>query len=111
MHRDRTYDDEHYAHSKLSNRFGGGERNGNIEAIMKAKGYILFPKRSCMALFGIFGSHTVEMCPLNNKTSAMAMVQMAEKTADAKDNHSNYGINKIIGSIFTSTRTQIYLDR
>jgi len=50
-----------------------------------------------MALFGIFGSHTVEMCPLNNKTSAMTMVQMAEKTADAEDNHSNYGINKIIG--------------
>jgi hypothetical protein len=50
-----------------------------------------------MALFGIFGSHTVEMCPLNNKTSALTMVQMAEKTADAEDNHSNYGINKIIG--------------
>ena len=50
-----------------------------------------------MALFGIFGSHTVEMCPLNNKTSAMTMVQMAEKSADAENNHSNYGINKIIG--------------
>jgi hypothetical protein len=50
-----------------------------------------------MALFGIFGSHSVDLCPLNNKTSANTMVQIAEKSADAKHNHSEYGINKIVG--------------
>lgn len=50
-----------------------------------------------MALFGIFGSHSVELCPLNNKTSADIMVQMAEKSADAKNNLSQYGVTKIIG--------------
>jgi hypothetical protein len=50
-----------------------------------------------MAVFGIFGRHTVEMCPLNNQTSARIMVQMAEKSADATTNHSKYGISKIIG--------------
>ena len=50
-----------------------------------------------MALYGIYGMHTVDMCPLNNKTSAKTMVQMAEKSADATNNHSNYGISNIIG--------------
>jgi hypothetical protein len=50
-----------------------------------------------MALFGIFGMHTVDLCPLNNKTSAKTMVQMAEKSADSTSNQSKYGINKIIG--------------
>jgi hypothetical protein len=50
-----------------------------------------------MALFGIVGSHSVELCPLNNKRSANIMVQMAEKSADAKNNLSQYGITKIIG--------------
>ena len=54
-------------------------------------------KRNRMVLFGIFGAHTVELCPLNNKTSAKTMVQMADKSADATNNRSNYGINKIIG--------------
>ena len=35
----------------------------------------------------------------------MTMVQMAEKTADAEDNHSNYGINQIDWQISLSTRT------
>ncbi|MGA7369515.1 MAG: hypothetical protein WBX01_10325 [Nitrososphaeraceae archaeon] len=63
----------------------------------KHKGYILFAKRSCVALFGIFGTHTVDVCPLNSKTSAKTMVQMAEKSADATSNRSKYGISKIIG--------------
>jgi hypothetical protein len=50
-----------------------------------------------MALFGIFGSHTVDVCPLNNKTSANTMIQIAEKSADKEYNHSEYGINRIIG--------------
>ena len=56
-----------------------------------------FTKRRSMPLFGIFGTHTVDLCPLNNKTSAMTMVQIAEKSADVTKNRSNYGINKIIG--------------
>lgn len=50
-----------------------------------------------MALFGIFGTHTVDVCPLNNKTSAKTMVRMSEKSADASNNRSRYGINRIIG--------------
>ncbi len=50
-----------------------------------------------MALFGIFGTHTVDLCPLNNKTSARTMVQMADKSANATNNQSKYGINKMIG--------------
>jgi uncharacterized protein with GYD domain len=50
-----------------------------------------------VVLFGIFGTHTVDVCPLNNKTSAKIMVQMSEKSADAKHNRSKYGIYKIIG--------------
>jgi hypothetical protein len=50
-----------------------------------------------MALFGIFGTHTVDLCPLNNKTSAMTMVEMSEKSADASSNQSKYGINSIFG--------------
>jgi len=50
-----------------------------------------------VALFGIFGTHTVDVCPLNNKTSAKTMVQMAEKSADPTSNRSKYGISKIIG--------------
>lgn len=50
-----------------------------------------------MALFGIFGTHTVDLCPLNNKTSAKTMVQMAEMSVDTTSNRSKYGINKIIG--------------
>ena len=50
-----------------------------------------------MALFGIFGTHTVDLYPLNNKTSARTMIRMAKKSADAISNHSKYGINKIIG--------------
>jgi hypothetical protein len=50
-----------------------------------------------MALFGIFGTHTVDLCPLNNNTSAMTMVEMSEKSADASSNRSKYGINSIMG--------------
>jgi hypothetical protein len=50
-----------------------------------------------MALFGIFGTHTVDLCPLNNKTSAKTMIQMSEKSANASNNRSKYGINRIIG--------------
>jgi hypothetical protein len=56
-------------------------------------------KPSCMALFGIFGTHTVDLCPLNNKTSARTMVQMADKSANATNNQS------------LSIGAHVYLDR
>lgn len=55
-----------------------------------------------MALFGIFGSHTVESCPLNDRASAKMMIQIAEKSADITDNHNNYGIHKVIGRYHSS---------
>jgi hypothetical protein len=73
---------------------GNDDSNGSRS---KQKDYILFNERCYMALFGIFGSHTVKSCPLNDKESAKRMIQMAEKSADPTDNHKNYGINKIIG--------------
>ena len=51
-----------------------------------------------MAPFGIFGSHTVESCPLNDRASAKMIIQIAQKSADITDNHNNYGIHKVIGT-------------
>lgn len=50
-----------------------------------------------MGLFGIYGSHTVKSCPLNDADSAKTMIQMAEKSANQTNNKKRYGINKIIG--------------
>jgi hypothetical protein len=50
-----------------------------------------------MGLFGIFGSHTVKSCPLNDADSAKIVIQMAEKSANQIDNKKRYGINKIVG--------------
>jgi hypothetical protein len=63
----------------------------------KQKGYILLECRWFMGLFGIYGSHTVEACPLNDADTAKIVIQMAEKSANQTDIKRRYGINKIIG--------------
>lgn len=47
-----------------------------------------------MALYGIWGSHTTESCPLNNKNSRRAVIEGAPKLeSKAKD----YKINRVVG--------------
>ncbi len=48
-----------------------------------------------MALFGIYGSHTVEACPVNNREVAKGLVSLAER--DLAPVLSKYGIDKILG--------------
>ncbi len=48
-----------------------------------------------MALFGIYGSHTTEMCPLNNIEIAKTIVEQLEKGIE--EQAKNYKINSILG--------------
>ena len=48
-----------------------------------------------MALYGISGSHTTDVCPLNNDSSAKTVLQ-AEKV-NLEELGQKYKINKIIG--------------
>lgn len=48
-----------------------------------------------MALFGIYGSHTTEACPLNNINTAKGFVQQAGAGRELMA--QKYKINKIIG--------------
>lgn len=47
-----------------------------------------------MALYGIYGSHTTESCPLNNIVIAQGVVQFAK--SDIESLLKKYKINKII---------------
>ena len=41
-----------------------------------------------MALYGVFGSHTPEACPLNNPVNRKLVIEMSEKLAElAQENH------------------------
>jgi len=48
-----------------------------------------------MALFGIYGSHTTEMCPLNNIEIAKTMLEQFGKGIN--EQARNYKINNILG--------------
>ena len=51
------------------------------------------PKRT-MALYGIWGSHTTESCPLNNANNRRAVLEVP---SDLENVAKNYKINKIVG--------------
>ena len=48
-----------------------------------------------MALYGIYGSHTVEACPLNNLETAKRLVAFAE--SDLQSTASKYRIKEVVG--------------
>ena len=48
-----------------------------------------------MALYGIYGSHTTESCPLNNREVAERVVAVAE--SDIESTASKYKISEIVG--------------
>ncbi len=48
-----------------------------------------------MALFGIYASHTTEMCPLNNIEIAKTMIDQLDKGIE--EQAKNYKINSILG--------------
>jgi hypothetical protein len=47
-----------------------------------------------MALYGIYGSHTTEACPVNNLETAKKLVAFAE--SDLQSIASKYGITEVI---------------
>ncbi len=47
-----------------------------------------------MALYGVYGSHTTESCPLNDRKVAERLVAFAEK--DIASLASNYKINQVV---------------
>lgn len=48
-----------------------------------------------MSLYGIYGSHTVEACPVNNLENAKRLVSFAE--SDPTPFLSKYQINNVLG--------------
>lgn len=50
-----------------------------------------------MALFGLYGEHTVEGCPLNNPDSRKIVLDSRAVLEDAAMLKEKYGINRIIG--------------
>ncbi len=48
-----------------------------------------------MALFGIYGSHTTEMCPLNNIEIAKTMLEQFDKGIE--EQAKNHKISSILG--------------
>jgi hypothetical protein len=48
-----------------------------------------------MALYGVYGSHTVEACPVNNLANAKKLVSFVE--SDPRTLLSKYRINNVLG--------------
>jgi len=48
-----------------------------------------------MALYGVYGSHTVESCPVNNRGTAKTLVDFAE--ADPTPLMKQYNIQNVLG--------------
>ncbi len=48
-----------------------------------------------MSLYGVYGSHTVEACPVNNLENAKKLVSFAE--SDPTPLLSEYRINEVLG--------------
>ncbi len=53
-----------------------------------------------MSLYGVYGSHTTEACPVNNKEIAQTLVQFSE--TDLEPIASKYKINKVIGQFHSA---------
>ena len=48
-----------------------------------------------MALYGVYGSHTPETCPVSNRGSAEAIVKFAD--TDLASAAAKYKVNKVVG--------------
>ncbi len=48
-----------------------------------------------MALYGIYGRHEIDACPINNSENRKIMIEIGNR--DSKQVCANYKINKIIG--------------
>ena len=48
-----------------------------------------------MALYGVYGSHTVEACPVNHRGNAEKLISFAE--SDPTPLLSKYGIDRVLG--------------
>jgi len=53
-----------------------------------------------MVLFGIYGRHEIDACPINNSKNRETMVKIGKR--DMKTVCSNYKINKIIGRFYSA---------
>ena len=53
-----------------------------------------------MALYGIYGSHTTEACPVNNKEIAQKLVQFSE--TDLEPLAKKYKINQVVGQFHSA---------
>ena len=63
-----------------------------------------------MSLYGVYGSHSVKACPVNNRAIAKELVSFAE--ADPAPLLSKYRIDKVLGqyhSAFEHTGTTRHL--
>jgi hypothetical protein len=57
--------------------------------------YFAISREESMALYGIYGSHAVEACPLNNREVAEKV--MALSFSDLAEVNQKYRINQILG--------------
>ena len=53
-----------------------------------------------MSLYGVYGSHTIEACPINNFESARTLVSFAD--SDLAPLLSKYRINKVLGQFHSA---------
>ncbi len=53
-----------------------------------------------MALYGVYGSHTTEACPVNNKEIAQRLVQFSE--TDLEPIATKYKINQVVGQFHSA---------
>ncbi len=53
-----------------------------------------------MSLYGVYGSHTTEACPVNNKETAQKLVHFSK--ADLKPIANKYKINQVIGQFHSA---------
>ena len=60
-----------------------------------------------MALYGIYGRHEIDACPINNSKNRQMMVKIGKR--DMKQVCSDFKINKI-GKIPLSTGAHIFVD-
>ncbi len=58
-----------------------------------------------MALYGVYGSHTTEACPVNNKEIAQRLVQFSE--TDLEPIATKYKINQVVGQFHSASNTRL----
>ena len=54
-----------------------------------------FKQRILMALYGIYGSHTIEVCPVNDRGTAKTLVEFVD--ADLTPLFKEYKIQDVLG--------------